>query len=130
MDSRKPGLFLTCGRAALHTHAVIFNLTKLENGQVKPLQPIELYRSQKYATAIYRSVLSEQLQKLGYEVKVDPRTGAPEIKGFRQEYLVASSPRRKQIEVVAGDKKRYREFLASLTARVCPGLQALRRFAA
>jgi conjugative relaxase-like TrwC/TraI family protein len=102
-DSARPDK--TTGYAApqLHTHAVIFNLTQLESDQIKPLQPVELYRSQKYATAIYRSVLSEELQKLGYEVRVDSRTGAPEIVGFSEEYLVASSPRRKQIEQEASE---------------------------
>jgi len=102
-DSARPDK--TTGYAApqLHTHAVIFNLTQLEKDQIKPLQPVELYRSQKYATAIYRSVLSEELQKLGYEVRVDSRTGASEIVGFSEEYLVASSPRRKQIEQEASE---------------------------
>jgi conjugative relaxase-like TrwC/TraI family protein len=104
-DAARPDKETGYAAPQLHTHAVIFNLTRLENDQIKPLQPIELYRSQKFATAIYRSVLSEQLQKLGYEVEVDPRTGAPEIKGFSQEYLVASSPRRKQIEKEAGEIK-------------------------
>jgi conjugative relaxase-like TrwC/TraI family protein len=104
-DSARPDK--TTGYAApqLHTHAVIFNLTQIEKDQIKPLQPVELYRSQKYATAIYRSVLSEELQKLGYEVRVDTRTGAPEIVGFSEEYLVASSPRRKQIEQEASQIK-------------------------
>ncbi len=104
-DSARPDKETGYAAPQLHTHAVIFNLTRLENGQIKPVQPIELYRSQKYATAIYRSVLGEELQKLGYEVEVDPRTGAPEIKGFSEEYLVASSPRRKQIEKEAGEIK-------------------------
>lgn len=104
-DSSRPDKETGYAAPQLHTHAVIFNLTRLDNDQIKPVQPIELYRSQKYATAIYRTVLSEQLQKLGYEVEVDPRTGAPEIKGFSQEYLIASSPRRKQIEREAGEIK-------------------------
>jgi hypothetical protein len=41
----------------LHTHAVIFNLTRLDNDQIKPVQPLESYRRQKYATAIYRADL-------------------------------------------------------------------------
>src|SRR6266542_84637 len=106
-DSARPDKETGYAAPQLHTHAVIFNLTKLEDQQVKPLQPVELYRSQKYATAIYRAVLSEELQKLGYDLRVDPRTGAPEIQGFSQEYLVASSPRRKQIEREAGEIKEY-----------------------
>jgi conjugative relaxase-like TrwC/TraI family protein len=77
----------------LHTHVVIFNVTKTEDGRTKPLQPLELYRSQQYATALYRVNLAERLQKLGYEIEVDSRTGAPEIKGFSKEYLQESSPR-------------------------------------
>jgi hypothetical protein len=42
----------------LHTHVVFFNLTETENGETRSLQPRELYRSQQYATAIYRSELA------------------------------------------------------------------------
>ena len=81
----------------LHTHVVVFNMTQTEDGKVRSVQPLELYRSQRYATAIYRAHLAEKLQRLGYEIEVDPRTGAPEIKGFSQEYLQESSPRREEV---------------------------------
>jgi conjugative relaxase-like TrwC/TraI family protein len=81
----------------LHTHVVIFNMTQTEDGKVRSVQPLELYRSQQYTTAIYRAFLAEKLQALGYEIRVDPRTGAPEIKGFSEEYLQDSSPRRKEV---------------------------------
>jgi conjugative relaxase-like TrwC/TraI family protein len=81
----------------LHTHTVVFNLTPTEDGKVRSVQPLELYRSQRYATAIYRAHLAEKLQALGYEIEVDPRTGAPEIKGFSQHYLQESSPRREEV---------------------------------
>jgi len=79
-------------------------MTETEDGRVKPLQEKELFRSQKYATAIYRINLAERLQKLGYEIEVD-RKGAPQIKGFSQEYLDASSPRRKEVEREAAEMK-------------------------
>ncbi|HKR15659.1 MAG TPA: MobF family relaxase [Pyrinomonadaceae bacterium] len=81
----------------LHTHVVVFNMTQTEDGKVRSVQPLELYRSQRYATAIYRAHLAEKLQGLGYAIEVDPRTGAPEIKGFTQEYLQESSPRREEV---------------------------------
>ncbi len=89
----------TNGYAApqLHTHVVIFNMTQTNEGKVRSVQPLELYRSQRYATAIYRAHLAEKLQGLGYEIEVDPRTGAPEIKGFSEAYLEESSPRRKEV---------------------------------
>ena len=81
----------------LHTHVVLFNLTETENGEIRPLQPQELYRTQQYATAVYRSELAHRLQDLGYEIE-QGKSGQPEIKGYSREYLEASSPRRKQIE--------------------------------
>ncbi len=80
----------------LHTHVVIFNMTERENGQMRALQERSFFESQNYATAIYQSHLTYQLRSLGYEIEPG-RSGAPEIKGYSQEYLDASSPRRQQI---------------------------------
>ncbi len=80
----------------LHTHAVIFNLTQCETGEYRALQPQSLFASQQFATAIYQSELTYRLRQLGYEITVG-RSGAPEIKGYTQEYLDASSPRSQQI---------------------------------
>ena len=81
----------------LHTHVVFFNLTETENGETRSLQPRELYRSQQYATAIYRSELALRLKEHGYEIE-QGKSGQPEIKGYTREYLEASSPRRHQIQ--------------------------------
>ncbi|MGA9241572.1 MAG: MobF family relaxase, partial [Silvibacterium sp.] len=80
----------------LHTHAVVFNMTERENGQYRALQPQSLFASQQFATAIYQSELTYRLRQLGYEISAG-RSGAPEIKGYTQEYLDASSPRSQQI---------------------------------
>jgi conjugative relaxase-like TrwC/TraI family protein len=80
----------------LHTHAVVFNLTERENGQPWAIQPQSLFASQQFATAVYQSELTYRLKDLGYEITVG-RSGAPEIKGYTQEYLDASSPRSQQI---------------------------------
>jgi conjugative relaxase-like TrwC/TraI family protein len=81
----------------LHTHAVIFNMTERENGQMRALQERSFFASQSYATAVYQSELMYRLRNLGYEIEPG-KSGAPEIKGYSQEYLDASSPRRQQIE--------------------------------
>src|SRR5712664_1648943 len=78
----------------LHTHVVIMNMTKTEEGKIRSVQPLELYRSQQYATAIYRMHLAEKLQGLGYEIEIDARTGAPEIKSMSNASLPKSSTRR------------------------------------
>jgi conjugative relaxase-like TrwC/TraI family protein len=80
----------------LHTHAVIFNMTERENGQPRAIQPQSLFDSQQFATAVYQSELTHRLRELGYEITVG-RSGAPEVKGYTQEYLDASSPRSQQI---------------------------------
>jgi conjugative relaxase-like TrwC/TraI family protein len=80
----------------LHTHAVIFNVTEQQNGATRALQERAFFESQQYATAVYQSALTYQLRGLGYEIE-SGRSGAPEIKGYTQEYLDASSPRSRQI---------------------------------
>ena len=80
----------------LHTHAVIFNMTERTDGQPRALQERALFQSQQFATAVYQSELTYRLSRLGYEL-VPGRSGAPEIKGYTQEYIDASSPRSQQI---------------------------------
>src|SRR5215472_8021155 len=53
----------------LHTHVLLFNLTETANGDTRALQPQQLYRSQQYATAIYRSELALHLKKLVYDIE-------------------------------------------------------------
>jgi len=81
----------------LHTHVVVFNLTHTGEGAIRPVQPRELYKTQQYATAVYRSELATRLTTLGYEIERG-KSGQPDITGYSHEYVDASSPRRKQIE--------------------------------
>ncbi len=104
-----------CAAPQLHTHAVIFNLTETADGTVRPLQPRELYRSQQYATAVYRSELAARLTALGYEVERG-RSGQPEIRGYTREYLDASSPRRQQIEDYLAEADRQGAAAAQIAA--------------
>jgi conjugative relaxase-like TrwC/TraI family protein len=80
----------------LHTHAVIFNMTERADGSTRAVQPQSYFDSQQFATAVYQSELMYRLAQLGYEI-VPGKSGAPEIKGYTQEYLDASSPRSQQI---------------------------------
>jgi len=80
----------------LHTHAVIFNVTERGDGTTRALQERGFFESQQFATAIYQSELTFKLRELGYEIEPG-RSGAPEIKGYSQEYLDASSQRQNQI---------------------------------
>ena len=72
-------------------------LTETKDGEARALQPHQLYRSQQFATAIYRSELALRLKGSGYEIEKG-KSGQPEIAGYTREYLDASSPRSQQIQ--------------------------------
>jgi conjugative relaxase-like TrwC/TraI family protein len=80
----------------LHTHAVIFNVTERADGTTRALQERGFFESQQFTTAVYQSELMYRLRNLGYEIERG-KSGAPEIKGYTEEYLDASSPRSRQI---------------------------------
>jgi conjugative relaxase-like TrwC/TraI family protein len=81
----------------LHTHAVIFNVTERADGSTRALQERPFFESKQFATAVYQSELMYRLRDLGYEIEPG-KSGAPEIKGFSQSYLDASSLRSQQIK--------------------------------
>ena len=81
----------------LHTHVVFFNVTERENGETRALQTRELFRTQPYLTALYRSELATRLTALGYEIERGS-SGQPDIRGYTPPYLEVSSPRRQQIQ--------------------------------
>ncbi|HUA97865.1 MAG TPA: MobF family relaxase [Terracidiphilus sp.] len=81
----------------LHTHAIIFNVTEREDGSTRALQERPFFESKQFTTAVYQSELMYRLRSLGYEIETG-KSGAPEIKGYSQEYLDASSLRSHQIK--------------------------------
>jgi conjugative relaxase-like TrwC/TraI family protein len=81
----------------IHTHAVIVNMTEWGD-KIRAMQEIELFRSQRYLTTVYRSELAIEAQKLGIELRVDLNTGAPESTGISREYIEAISMRSNEIK--------------------------------
>jgi conjugative relaxase-like TrwC/TraI family protein len=104
-DTARPDKEQNYAAPQLHTHAIIFNLTQTLDGKWRALDSKELFGLQSYFTAIYRSVLAIELQRLGYEIEVDGKTGAPEIVGFSKEYVEASSPRSRELRKAAKEMK-------------------------
>src|ERR1700761_3994397 len=81
----------------LHFHNVAFNLV-LETqtnpaGKFRSLYSPEVYHVSSLITQTFRDELIRQGRALGYQMHIDPATGAPKIKGFTQEYLDAESLR-------------------------------------
>jgi conjugative relaxase-like TrwC/TraI family protein len=82
----------------LHTHVVIANLTRRPDGAWRSLEPLEIYRSQSWATALYRSHLAEYLVQLGYGIESTGRRGEWELVGYTRDQIMEFSNRRQDIE--------------------------------
>ena len=82
----------------LHTHVVIANMTQRPDGAWRSLEPLEIYRSQSWATALYRSRLAFAVQRLGYGIELSGRCGEWELAGYTRDHIMAFSHRRQDIE--------------------------------
>jgi conjugative relaxase-like TrwC/TraI family protein len=83
----------------LHTHVVLANMTLRGDGKWRALYNREIFRSQQYATAIYRTELARDAQQLGYEIEVtDAAKGEFELKHYTPQQLLNFSRRRQEIE--------------------------------
>jgi conjugative relaxase-like TrwC/TraI family protein len=81
-----------------HTHVVIANMTRRPDGQWRGLDPVEIYRSQAFASAVYRSELAREVRNLGYRIDVTGADGRWELEGYTREQVMAFSRRRQDIE--------------------------------
>ena len=84
----------------LHTHVVIANMTRRPDGEWRGLDPVEIYRAQSFATAVYRSELAREVQQLGYGIKLAGPDGRWELDGYTREQVMEFSRRRQDIEQV------------------------------
>jgi conjugative relaxase-like TrwC/TraI family protein len=82
----------------LHTHNTVMNFTFAENGRSYSLQPKKLFEVQKLGTAVYRLELAKKISELGYKIRVDEKTKAPEISAVSRKYIEAVSPRQNEIK--------------------------------
>lgn len=80
-----------------HTHALIMNATKREDGQWRSLTNEEIYNAQRVIGAIYTSELADRLQALGYDLRRTDEKGNFEIAGITREQIEHFSQRTKQI---------------------------------
>src|SRR6266851_5959809 len=72
----------------LHTHVVIANMTLRPDAMWRSLDPVEIYRSQSFATAVYRSELAREVQALGYQIRVTAADGRWELEGYTREQVI------------------------------------------
>lgn len=81
----------------LHTHVVLMNMTRRADGVWRAVEPLELYRSQEHATAVYRTTLAREVQQLGYRIARTGPHGAWELEGFSRTQIEQFSQRRQDI---------------------------------
>src|SRR5229473_4409135 len=82
----------------LHTHVVIANMTLRPDGAWRGLDPVEIYRSQSFATGVYRSELAREARRLGVDIEITGADGRWELRGYTREQVMAFSRRRQDIE--------------------------------
>jgi conjugative relaxase-like TrwC/TraI family protein len=92
----------------LHTHNVIMNATRSEDGTWRSLEPRALYQLQKQIGAIYRQELALKVRELGYEIETG-KDSLFEIKGVSEEVLAAFSTRSAQIEAALAERGTSRD---------------------
>ena len=82
----------------LHTHAVLANMVRGEDGKWRTMSNESLYRRQKLIGMVYRNELARELQELGYGVEKTHADGRFEIAGVPRAAIDAFSTRRAEIE--------------------------------
>lgn len=92
----------------LHTHNVILNATKGEDGTWRSLEPRAIYQLQTQIGAIYRQELALKVRELGYEIEVG-KGSMFEIKGVSPEVMAAFSTRSAEIEAALGERGTSRD---------------------
>ena len=92
----------------LHTHNVILNATKGEDGTWRSLEPRAIYQLQKQIGAIYRQELALKVRELGYEIET-AKDSLFEIKGVSGEVMAAFSTRSAEIEAALGERGTSRD---------------------
>jgi conjugative relaxase-like TrwC/TraI family protein len=92
----------------LHTHNVILNATKGEDGVWRSLEPRAIYQLQKQIGAIYRQELGLKVRELGYDIDVG-KDSMFEIRGVSDEVMAAFSTRSAEIEAALGERGTSRD---------------------
>jgi conjugative relaxase-like TrwC/TraI family protein len=97
----------------LHSHCVIFNQTRGEDGKWRSMDNRELYQQKMTIGMVYHHELARELKQLGYELSWN-RDGTFEVYGYTPEQLKVFSSRRQEIENAVG-----KDASAAKKARAC-----------
>ena len=88
----------------LHTHAVLANMVRGEDGKWRSMANEGLYAKQKLIGMLYRNELAAGLARLGYGIEKTHADGRFEIAGVPREAIAAFSTRRAEIEAAMAER--------------------------
>ena len=88
----------------LHTHAVLANMVRGEDGKWRTMANERLYASKMLLGALYRSELARELETLGYRIGKTHADGRFEIAGVPRKAVEAFSTRRAEIEAATAGR--------------------------
>ncbi len=88
----------------LHTHAVLANMVRGEDGKWRTMANEGLYERQKLIGMLYRSELARNLTELGYGIEKTHADGRFEIAGVSRGVVEAFSTRRAEIEAAMEER--------------------------
>ena len=89
---------------ALHTHSVIANMVRGEDGKWRTMANERLYASKMLLGALYRNELAGELARLGYGIEKTHADGRFEIAGVPRNVIDAYSTRRAEIEAAVAER--------------------------
>ena len=89
---------------ALHTHSVIANMVRGDDGKWRTMANERLYASKMLLGALYRNELAGELAKLGYGIEKTHADGRFEIAGVPRSVIEAYSTRRAEIEAAMAER--------------------------
>lgn len=101
----------------LHTHNVIMNATRDEDGAWRSLEPRAIYQLQKQIGAIYRQELALKVRELGYEIEAG-KDSLFEIKGVSAEVMAAFSTRSAEIEAALAERGTSRDTASAIEKQI------------
>lgn len=89
----------------LHSHCVVINATRREDGAWRSITNERIYELKMLAGAIYRARLGAELHRLGYDLDRTHADGRFEVRGFSAAQLERFSKRRVAIEEALSERQ-------------------------
>jgi conjugative relaxase-like TrwC/TraI family protein len=89
---------------ALHTHSLIMNATKNQDGEWRALESNTFFDNRILLGLVYQTSLSQRAAELGYDIIRDDRTGQFDLAEVPRAVIDEFSQRRQQIEKAADEQ--------------------------